>query len=81
MANTEVDLTSFNTDQSSVANLDVQRKLADTFHRLSPSTHVSIAESIEEAIGLITRLEKPTVFVTGSLHLVGGVLTLFGEDA
>lgn len=75
------DLVSMNTSKEQVDNLEVQNSLAQKWVQLDGErceTHVTA--SIEEACGIIEKFQEPLdVFVTGSLHLVGGLLVVFDK--
>ena len=77
---TSLDLTSYNNDSGDIANLAIQNKLAGILQKISPGMEIHVFESIEEAIAFVTDLHRPQVFVTGSLHLVGGVLSVLQEE-
>ncbi|KAK2771162.1 Folylpolyglutamate synthetase [Emmonsiellopsis sp. PD_33] len=73
------DLVSINTNASDVETLSVQRTLAAAWKELSPATEVRAVGTIEEAVGVVRGVAKGVggevqVLVTGSLHLVGGLL-------
>jgi folylpolyglutamate synthase len=83
------DLFSMNTSASDVEKLSVQTNLAKVWKELSPNTEVAALPTIEEAVQFVRGLaaternkgaesEKDqvavSVLVTGSLHLVGGLL-------
>lgn len=82
------DLLSINTSATDVASLSVQRGLADTWRKLEGECDakseycgekctVEVQDTLEAAIARIRKLagdEECVVLVTGSLHLVGGVL-------
>ena len=77
-------------DPASVRALTAQSAFADRWRELDPSSAVSVAATIEDAIdqarGLGKQLEPEgrtvRAFITGSLHLVGGALeVLEGADA
>ena len=74
------DLVSMNTSQEDVEKLKVQESLAKNWSKIDGNraqTHVTA--NIEEANELIETLydEPVDIFVTGSLHLVGGLLVVF----
>ncbi|SCU82648.1 LADA_0C07030g1_1 [Lachancea dasiensis] len=72
------DLVSMNTSKEQVDKLEVQNALRDTWLKLEPSCKVDVAANIESACDLVKTYEEPVeVFVTGSLHLVGGLLVVF----
>ena len=75
---------STNTDLAAVSKLTVQKQLAEVWKKLDPQADVFVRGTIEEAVGVVRGngeksvgddedVEK-VVLVTGSLHLVGGVL-------
>lgn len=76
------DLISMNTSSADVSALTVQRSLAEVWAELDPGTSVAVMGTIEEAIRDVRHLPaqdgeqdvETVVLVTGSLHLVGGVL-------
>jgi folylpolyglutamate synthase len=75
----KADLISVNTNSQDVQVLRVQRELASVWAELDPSAIVSVAETIEEAVGEARRVvdesgDEGMVLITGSLHLVGGAL-------
>ncbi|PGH10351.1 folylpolyglutamate synthase [Blastomyces parvus] len=88
------DLVSINTDASDVEALRVQRALADAWKELSPSTEVLAKATIEEAVEVVREIAKSreqasvaggeaavSALVTGSLHLVGGLLEVLETTA
>ena len=73
----KADLVSINTNKSDVDTLKVQRELATSWDSLDPKSSVHVLGTIEEAVAEARRLSeggKAEVLVTGSLHLVGGVI-------
>ncbi|KAI5291903.1 Folylpolyglutamate synthetase [Ascosphaera acerosa] len=79
------DLVSINTNSTDVDHLSVQRKLASAWKDLDETSEVHVLGTIEEAVELVRRLQAEkegadgrgsdaSVLVTGSLHLVGGLL-------
>lgn len=74
------DLISINTDSRAVTELEVQKRLAETWHNIDGATQVRVVPSIEEAVAWVRGLasdrdaERVQVLVTGSVHLVGGFL-------
>ncbi|OJD19936.1 hypothetical protein AJ78_00130 [Emergomyces pasteurianus Ep9510] len=81
------DLVSINTNASDIEALRVQRALAETWKELSPSTEVLAKATIEEAVEVVRGIAivrrqglsagdeaAVSALVTGSLHLVGGLL-------
>ncbi|CCH59224.1 hypothetical protein TBLA_0B03850 [Henningerozyma blattae CBS 6284] len=85
--NYSADLVSLNTSKESVDKLEVQKSLAKHWKNLSPSTNtnstnIHVTHSIQDAYEIIEKLSsKPvSIFVTGSLHLAGGLLVVL-EDS
>lgn len=72
------ELVSMNNNKEAVDALVVQRGFAETWKQLEPSSEPIITHDIEQAIGKIGR--NSDVFVCGSLHLVGGVMTVLDND-
>lgn len=77
------DLVSINTNSAAVANLEVQRGLAETWGGIDPKTVVEVKRSVEEAVAWCRGVAEAEqgdgmgevmVLVTGSVHLVGGFL-------
>ena len=69
-----LDLMSMNTSAEDVGSLKVQHELKAAWEELSKETEVYVMPSIEEAVETIRSWEgEKEVFVTGSLHLVGGL--------
>lgn len=79
---TAPDLISVGTNTADVDTLSVQRELATMWQEVDPGARVEVQSSIEEAINVIRDDivadeggdARKVVLVTGSLHLVGGVL-------
>lgn len=78
----KADLMSINTSASDVSQLTVQKGLADVWKALDPATGVRVLGTVEEAVEAVRSVAGDgdaeegdvVVLVTGSLHLVGGVL-------
>lgn len=79
------DLASANIDSAHVSQLKVQRQLSTVWDELSGGDcHCEVKSTIEEAISWVRYTandtaeadEEVSVLVTGSLHLVGGVLEI-----
>lgn len=74
------DLVSMNTNSKAVNDLTVQKQLAETWSSLDGNAEVKVAGTIEEAVNWCRSISKEykdsevKVLVTGSLHLVGGLL-------
>lgn len=73
-------------DPSEVESMSVQRRLAEKWKGLDPHCEVVVLPTIEEALQYARHVaegmeggKKLQVYVTGSLHLVGGVLGLLDE--
>jgi len=66
-------------------DLEPQEKMANKYQLLDSNVLHMVFGSIEEAVALARRVsegdERVLVFVTGSLHLVGGLLKVLGRDA
>jgi folylpolyglutamate synthase len=90
------DLVSVNTNVENLRELSVQRKLARTWEEIDTAAEVRVVGSIEEAVDIardLARQErddigqggkegrgKVMVLVTGSLHLVGGLLEVLESE-
>jgi folylpolyglutamate synthase len=76
----KADLISMNTSSADVSALTVQKSLANVWSELDAGVETNVMGTIEEAIYAVRTLAKENddaevvVLVTGSLHLVGGVL-------
>lgn len=73
----KADLVSMNTNKDDVDTLKVQKELAGAWDGIDPEASVHVLSTIEEAIARARELaanDKTEVLVTGSLHLVGGVI-------
>ncbi|PGH14717.1 hypothetical protein AJ79_02883 [Helicocarpus griseus UAMH5409] len=83
------DLVSINTNASEVEALSVQRGLASAWEELSPGTEVVAKGTIEEAVEFVRDIAQResergvevSTLVTGSLHLVGGLLEVLESTA
>ncbi|KAL3232667.1 Folylpolyglutamate synthase [Nakaseomyces bracarensis] len=76
------DLVSINVSQEQVDKLEVQRQLATDWEEISPNSKAHVTSSIEKAFNLLSKRadnEEIDVFVTGSLHLVGGFLVVLDK--
>ncbi|CAL9731175.1 folylpolyglutamate synthase [Monosporozyma unispora] len=76
------DLVSMNTSKEEVENLSVQQNLATEWNKLHKDCETVVTPSIETAVKKIESLsnEPVDIFVTGSLHLVGGLLVVFDDN-
>ncbi|KAK9453034.1 folylpolyglutamate synthase [Dipodascopsis uninucleata] len=73
----EPELTSLNVSNSDIQALVVQKELAQKWQELESQSIVEVKPTIEDAIEHVrssSQDEETQVFVTGSIHLVGGVL-------
>lgn len=71
------DLVSINTDNTKVESLEVQTQMAQIWNTLDKKSRKHIFPNIETSVNFIRTLEGPMdVFVSGSLHLVGGFLVV-----
>jgi folylpolyglutamate synthase len=79
----KADLVSINSNKEDVDSLKVQRELAAAWDGIDPEAAVHVFPTVEEAVAKARELAaeaKAEVLVTGSLHLVGGVIeVLEGE--
>ncbi|CDK26002.1 unnamed protein product [Kuraishia capsulata CBS 1993] len=75
------DLVSINTSQEQVDELVVQKRLAELWSQMDDKkSRKHIFHDIETSVNFIRSLEGPVdVFVCGSLHLVGGFLTVLDK--
>ncbi|KAF2218941.1 putative tetrahydrofolylpolyglutamate synthase [Elsinoe ampelina] len=82
------DLTSINTNAKDVELLSVQNKLAETWREVDPTCEVEVLKTVEEAVERAREVAKAAkeeegetkVLVTGSLHLVGGVIEVLESE-
>lgn len=79
--NYSADLVSMNTSKEAVENLTVQQALVNEWKKLTNTSEAIVAPNIEAAVRKIeTFSEEPLdIYVTGSLHLVGGLLVVFDK--
>ncbi|KAK9319914.1 Mur ligase [Lipomyces orientalis] len=75
------ELTSMNTSQQAVHDLVVQKELAEQWEKLDPASRRFVLPTIEDAVKHVRDLKDDDVqvFVTGSLHLVGGLLVVLDK--
>lgn len=85
----KADLTSMNNNAADIESLSVQNALAKTWKEIDPQADVKVVRTIEEAIGLARAVASEAktagdagveVLVTGSLHLVGGVVEVLESE-
>ncbi|RMX90794.1 hypothetical protein D0868_14369 [Hortaea werneckii] len=80
----KADLVSINTSKDDVDSLRVQRELAQNYDSIDPEACVHVLGSVEEAVQRARELsgnEAADVLVTGSLHLVGGVIEVLENES
>jgi folylpolyglutamate synthase len=71
-------------DAGEIKSMTVQKRFAEKWSSVDPLAKVSLIPTIEQAIDFTKRLQgddeqQVHVFVTGSLHLVGGVLGILEQ--
>lgn len=79
----KADLVSINTNKRDVDTLKVQKELAGSWDNIDPDASVHVLSTIEEAISKARELapeDQVEVLVTGSLHLVGGVIEVLESE-
>lgn len=84
-----IDFVNHQYDPEAIKKLTVQRRFAERWSELDQKADISVAPSIEETMNKARNLTKSLkqgetvqVFITGSLHLVGGALGILeGADA
>ena len=76
---TDSDFVNTNADPNAIKTLSLQHQLADTMKSLDPSIECVALASIEDAIDYMKNKDVQ-VFVTGSLHLVGGTIAVLEEQ-
>ena len=79
----KADLVSMNTSKDDVDSLRVQRELAQTYDGIDSTASVHVLGTIEEAVQHARHLsegKKAEVLVTGSLHLVGGLIEVLESE-
>ncbi|KAG5648933.1 hypothetical protein DXG03_000282 [Asterophora parasitica] len=75
------DLTTLSIPTDDLAELKTQHQLATAWSSLVPTSQIHVLPSIEHAMDAIDKIkssESVKVLVTGSLHLVGGVIEVSG---
>ena len=80
----KADLVSMNTNKHDVSSLKVQKELATTWDQIDPYAKVHVVGTIEEAVARArdtTGDKDAQVLVTGSLHLVGGLIEVLESEA
>lgn len=89
VADRAADFVNHQYDAKSIEKLTQQRDFAQKWSSLDPSANVTVSSSIEEALARVRELGETVegdntiqALVTGSLHLVGGALSILeGSDA
>ena len=84
-----VDFVNHQYDPKSIEKLTPQRDFAQKWSSLDTSANVTVSSSIEEALTRVRELagtvegdDTVQALITGSLHLVGGALSILeGSDA
>ena len=75
-----IDLVNLNSDPSELRSMVLQQDMAQTWRRLDPTSETMVVPSIQDAVEFIRRIDdgktEIDVFVTGSFHLVGGMVTV-----
>jgi folylpolyglutamate synthase len=74
----------FKANKSDVDTLKVQKELAGSWDSIDPNASVHVLSTIEEAITKARSLapdDQVEVLVTGSLHLVGGVIEVLESES
>ena len=71
-----------NSDPAAVQSLHAQKHYSALWQSLDPNCHVAIAPTVENAISLARGFGKQWMqtLVTGSFHLVGGVLFMLEPE-
>ncbi|KAI7006353.1 putative tetrahydrofolylpolyglutamate synthase, partial [Hortaea werneckii] len=80
----KADLVSINTSKDDVDSLRVQRELAQNYDSIDPEACVHVLGTVEEAVQRARELsgnEAADVLITGSLHLVGGVIEVLENES
>ena len=78
--NTDEDLVSLNTSSDEVVSLKVQYALKKLWEELCFNAEAFVVPTIEEAVETIHSWKaEMEVFVTGSLHLIGGLYVILDE--
>lgn len=79
------DFVNRNRDFNDTSSLNLQNKFAVAWKQIDKRSKVMVAPTIEEAIDCTRKFEdnegRIKIFVTGGLHLVGGVLSFLEGDA
>lgn len=69
-----------NADADAIKDLKVQKAFAKTWADTRDPAKIHLASTIQEAVDLVEELsrdlQETKIFVTGSFHLIGGLLCL-----
>ncbi|KAF2721827.1 FolC bifunctional protein [Polychaeton citri CBS 116435] len=79
----KADLVSINTNKDDIDNLKVQKELASVWDEVDHDAVVHVLGTIEEAVAKARELageSSAEVLVTGSLHLVGGLIEVLESE-
>lgn len=79
----KADLVSINTNKHDIDSLKVQQELAKTWDSIDPKAQVHVVSTIEDAVAKARELGgkgRVDVMVTGSLHLVGGLIEVLESE-
>ena len=81
----KADLVSMNKNKHDVDSLVVQQGLAKTWDGIDPDAQVHVVSTIEEAVARAREISenaegKVEVLVTGSMHLVGGLIDVLESE-
>jgi folylpolyglutamate synthase len=81
-----LDMVNRNHDETAIKTMSVQKAFAEAWTKLDSTAEVAALPSIEDALEYVKKLQDPggmvQIFVTGSTHLIGGMLALLeGRDA
>jgi folylpolyglutamate synthase len=75
-----LDMLNRNHDETAIKTMSVQKAFAEAWAKLDSTAEVAVLPSIEDAFEYVQKLQDPSgkvqIFVTGSTHLIGGVLAL-----
>ena len=78
------DFVNRNSDPNELESLETQNSYADFWKSLDGQTDVLVVRSVEEAVKHAESVSDihggAQIFVTGSLHLVGGVLSFMDDE-
>lgn len=80
----KADLVSINTNKDDVSSLRVQQELAKNWDTIDSKSTVHVVNTIEDAVARARDLaggHQAEVLVTGSLHLVGGLIEVLENEA